>query len=130
MARTLNRLRGDMMDSLHAMRSRGRESIPDLAKRLATPKRLQKHVDGATRMGQILSFVFLGPVIVVSLALIVALNGVMSEVFGLSDYGESPQQGIVAWLITGITGGAFLLAAYAWFQFVRTAGFGWFNFDD
>lgn len=128
----LRRFRGGLsglQEAARGFQSETRERFPGLLKRVATPKLVAKHVDGATRVGQVLSLIFLGPVIVVSLALIVAINGVMSGIFGVSDYGES-QTGIVGWLITGITGGAFLLAAYAWFQFVRTAGFGWFNFDD
>lgn len=126
---SLRRIRGDAIEAIQGFRSKNAlSSLQDIAKRLATPKALEKKVDAATRVGQILALFFLGPVILVSLALIVALNDVMSGVFGLSDYGES-QGGIIGWLITAITGGAFLLAAYAWFQFVRTAGFGWFNTD-
>lgn len=126
---TFQRLRGNAAEGMAGFQHRLREGVPDTLKRIATPKRLEKHADGATRTGQILSLLFLGPVIVANLAVIVALNGVMSDIFGTSDYGEA-QTGIVGWLVTGITGGAFLFSAYCWFQFVRSAGFGWFNFDD
>lgn len=112
-----------------AARRKTREGAPGVLKRLVTPKFLEKKVDGATRVGQVLSLLFLGPVIVVSLVFITVINSILSDVFGTSDYGEA-QTGIVGWLITGITAGAFLMAAYSWFQFVRTAGFGWFSFDD
>lgn len=124
----LGRAKAEARDFLAALPTRAREGLPDLASRLWTPKFVRRHADGATRVGQILSALFLGPVIVVSLVLIVVLNTLMSDIFGVSDLGDS-QTGIFGWLITAITGGALLLAAWGWFQFVRTAGFGWFSFD-
>ena len=124
----LGRASAEVREFFAALPSRARENLPDLAKRLGTPQRLQRQVDGATRVGQILAFVFIGPVVVVSLVLIVVLNTLMTDIFGTADYGEA-QGGIIGWLITAITAGAFLMAAWSWFQFVRTAGFGWFNFD-
>jgi hypothetical protein len=124
----LSNLSARALQAAAATRSSLRERLPALAQKVARPAVLQRHADGATRVSQILSLLFLGPVIVVSLVLIVVLNNLLSDIFGVSDYGEA-QGGIIGWLVTAITAGAFLLASWTWFQFVRTAGFGFFNYD-
>lgn len=97
--------------------------------RVITPRKLKDKADAATRTGQIVALFLLGPFIVVSLQLIVVLNQLMTDLLGVQPLGGG-QDPIFAWLVTAITGGAFLLAAWAWFQYVRTAGFGVFLLED
>lgn len=104
-----------------------REGAPKVFERIAKPKFLEKKIDGATRSGQILSLIMLGPLIVVSLALIQVLNELMADIFGANDLGD--QTSLIGWLITAITAGLFLLAAYSWFMWVRTSGFGYLSYD-
>lgn len=114
---------------LRALAEEARESGVELLDQIKTPERIRGKVDAADRIGQILAFLFLGPVVVVSLRLIVVLNLLMTDLLGVSSLG-SAQNDIFAWLVTAITGGAFLMAAYAWFQFVRTAGLGFFSWGE
>lgn len=117
------------VSKLRALADEAREAGVDLIDQIKTPERLRGKVDAADRVGQIIAFFFIGPVVVVSLRLIVVLNLLMTDILGVSSLGSS-QNDIFAWLVTAITGGAFLLAAYAWFQFVRTAGLGWFSWGN
>lgn len=117
--------------SAQDLRRRVRNAAPEVLQRIHRPRKLERVADGATRAGQIVSLLFVGPLIVVSLALIVAFNALMASVFSGGDWQPGdPQQDLFAWLITAITLGTFILAAWTWFQFVRTAGFGWFSYDD
>lgn len=113
---------------LRAVVEEARELGLDVFEQVKTPDRLREKADAATRVGQIIAFLFIGPVVMVSLRLIVVLNELMTELLGVSSLGAS-QNDIFAWMVTAITGGAFLLAAWAWFQFVRTAGLGFFAWD-
>lgn len=99
------------------------------AEAVITPEFVEEHVDGVTRTGQVLAFLFLGPVVMVSLELIVVLNQLMTEILGVQPLGAG-QDPIFAWLVTALTGGAYILAAWTWFQFVRTGGFGLFTWHD
>jgi len=100
-----------------------------MAARVARPKRLEAVSLGATRTGQFMAAMFLGPLIVVSLALIVVFNNLMSDVFVGNDPVDTQHSGMVAFVMTAITLGAFIAAAWAWFQWVRTAGFGFFSWE-
>lgn len=72
---------------------------------------------------------FVVPVIVIlSFALVQALNETMTSIFGGYDAVDR-QTPIFGFLVTGITLGAFVFSAWLWFQFVRTAGFGVFQWD-
>lgn len=126
MARS-RRILVDAAESLRGLKRRIREEGPEVADRVLRPKYLKKYADGSTRASQILALFFLGPLIVVSLALIVALNQTMAGVFGSAWNSADPFSGPTAWLITAITLGALIMAAYTWFQFVRTSGFGFFT---
>lgn len=114
---------------LRELGQEAREAGIDLLEQVITPERLRGKVDAADRIGQIIAFLFLGPVVVVSLQLIVVLNQLMTQLLGVSSLGAD-QNSIFAWLVTAITGGAFLLAAWFWFQFVRTAGMGAFSWEE
>lgn len=110
------------------LKRQGIEAANEAVDRAITPRRLERHIDGATRTGQVVAFFFLGPIIVASLPIIVVLNQLMTDLLGVRTLtgGQDP---IFAWLVTAITGGALIVAAWAWFQFVRTAGFGAFSLD-
>lgn len=101
----------------------------DILEGILRPEKLSKYDEMITRTGQWLAALFLGPVIVVSFTLITVLNQLMASILAGSTHPEA-QEGIVAFLVTGITLGALVLAAWTWFQFVRTAGFGFFTFED
>ena len=107
------------------LREKGRET----GLRILRPKKFEKWTEGGEdRAMQILALTVLPCVIVVSLVLIVAMNEVLAGLFGVSEYDEA-QGGIVGWFITAVTGGAFILAAWSWFQWVRTYGFGIFRWN-
>lgn len=107
-----------------------KEKVKEGSERILRPESFKKWTDGPEdRMMQILSLFLIGPVIVVSLVCIVVINETMSELFGISNYDNNSQAGIIGWFVTAVTGGLFLLAAWSWFQFVRTYGFGIFRWD-
>lgn len=115
---------------LRTLRREVREGIPRLASRVASPKRLEAVTAGATRTSQVMALLFLPVVIVVSFALLQAFNNLMGDVFtGGGWTSTDPQTGLFAWLITFITLGALVVVAWAWFQFVKTGGFGMFKVD-
>lgn len=95
------------------------------------PKRFERFVEEGNPdewTSQIVALMTLPMVIVISLVMIVVVNDVATDVFGGSVYQDSNQENIVGWLITALTGGMVILAAWTWFQFVRTSGFGFFKF--
>lgn len=133
----VEQLRGGFVASLRAIQAQARallaarrqgfrEGTIKATQSIIRPKRLERVSDGATRTGQIVALCLLGPLIMVSLALIVVLNQLMADVFGDSPV-DSSQSDIVAFMITGITLGALMMAAWTWFQWVRTGGFGLFS---
>lgn len=129
MAGRARRAFSDLSDRFRDLLRNAREGTPEFLAKVARPKRLERF-EGVTRPGQVLAFLFVGPIIVVALALIVALNQVMAGVFATGWSPDDPFTGPFGWLITALTLGAFILAAYTWFQFVRTAGFGFFTWGD
>ena len=90
-----------------------------------TPKFLEDHVEGATRAGQVTAALFLPFIIVVSLTIIRVINQIMAGVLGAGLIGGE-QFSITAFLVTFITMGTLIIAAWSWFQWVRTSGFGAF----
>ncbi len=106
------------------------EKVREFAPRILRPKAFEKFSDDMApmevRLYQILALLLLPIVIIVSLVCIVVLNEIMTEIFGVSTLESTSQQGILGWFITGVTAGLFLLAAWTWFQWVRTRGFGLF----
>lgn len=100
-------------------------------KAILRPKRLEAKAEGVTRTEQWVSFFFLLMVLPANFAIIVAFNEVASAVFGASDYGDGdPNMGVIGFLITFLTLGAVVISAWAWFQFVRTSGFGLLRWDE
>jgi len=95
---------------------------------VVTPQRLEKVADGATRSGQMIALLIVGPIVVVSLTIIKVINGIMSEVLGAGTIAAG-QVDAITFLVTGLTLGLLVICAWGWFQWVRTAGFGAFTHD-
>jgi hypothetical protein len=106
-----------------------RHVLSELLEEIVNPGVFEERAKGVTRGGQVLAFLFVGPVIMVSLQLIVVLNELMTEILGVKPLGAG-QDPIFAWLVTALTGGAYVMFAWLWFQFVKTGAFGWFTWDD
>lgn len=124
---TVSNLRTKLGFALGDLLRGAKEKSTDVGKQILRPRAFEKWTDGPEdRLMQVLSLLLVPMVIVVSLVIIVAINETLAGVFGVSEYNET-QSGIVGWFITGITSGLFLLAAWSWFQFVRTYGFGIFR---
>ncbi len=116
------------LSSLEQFAFKAREKALEAGARVLKPKKFEKWTEGPEdRMMQILALFTVPFFIVVSLVIIVAVNETMSGLFGISEYDDNAQQGIVGWFITGVTSGFFLLNAWLWFQYVRTYGFGIFR---
>lgn len=123
-------LSNQILLALPELNRKAREKVSEGLQQVYKPKAFEKWTDGPEdRMMQVLSLFLIGPVIVVSLVCIVVINEVMAEIFGLSSFESLTQQGLMGWFVTGITAGMFILAAWSWFQFVRTYGFGIFRWD-
>lgn len=106
-----------------------KESSAFALEQIITPTKLQKAADGATRTGQVIAAVVLGPVIMVSLVIIRVINDLMTSVLGAGDFGAADTSA-AAFIITFLTLGILIIFVWGWFQFVRTAAFGGFNFND
>lgn len=121
--------KSDLDTILARLASGARESARGAARFAARPPFLEEKLDAATRVGQWMAALLLPMLIVVSLALITAFHQLLAGIFGATgDLGN--QSDLFAFLITGITLGTFILVAYTWFLFVRTAGFGMFAMED
>lgn len=103
-----------------------REAATRATQAVLRPSRLEEAANAATRVGQVVALLFVPIWVIVSLSLITAANNVLADIFGVTDYGAG-QNEIVGFLVTGITLGALMLAMWSWFQWVRTAGFGFFK---
>lgn len=114
---------------LRLLLDEARQEGLDLADTLLTPAFVEEHVEDVTRTGQVLAFFFVPVVVMVNLELIVVLNQLITELLGARPLGAG-QDPIFAWLVTTLTAGAYVLSAWAWFQFVRTGGFGLFTWND
>lgn len=124
------------MPSVAATRSTIKQLIQEIIKeskdfggkalnQVARPSKLEKAADGATRTGQVIAFLLLGPVIMVSLILIRVVNNLMADVLLGQSLGD--QLPILSWLVSFLTLALLMIVAWGWFQFVRTAAFGAFN---
>lgn len=109
--------------------TRLREKAPDALESIQRPSFIDKRVGPVERSGQWLAFFFLPVVVVVSFALMTAFHGVMGTVLFDTWQDDPTDEGLpfIQWLVTLITLGMFGMVAWSWFQFVRTAGFGLFN---
>lgn len=92
------------------------------------PRILERHADGVSRTGQVLAFLVLGPVILVSITIVEVLNELMAGVLGTGLI-EDGQLTITGFMITALTLFFLILAAWGWFQWVRTGAFGAFRWD-
>lgn len=110
-----------------ALEARGK--VPEFKELIVRPKFLRRFDPDITRVGQVLAFLFMPPVVIVSLALITAINSLMVGIFVDAWDPNAFHTPIFAWLVTAITLGICILFAWSWFQFVRTAGFGMFNWE-
>lgn len=124
-AATLENLR----QQVALFRSEIRKGFRTVGGQIARPARLQAAADGATRTGQVLALFMLGPIIMVSLVLVEVVHTLMADVLLSQDIATS-QVPILSFLVTFLTLALLCIVAWGWFQFVRTAGFGRFNFDD
>lgn len=126
----LEALEGKLTAFIQDWRRNAREKSQEAVARVLRPRSFEKWTNGPVdRIMQVIALFLLPFVIVISFAIIVALNQTMSEIFGLSTFQDPAQQGIAGWFVTGITAGLFLLAAWSWFQFVRTYAFGLFRWN-
>lgn len=107
-----------------------RRKAPEVKEFIVRPKFLKRFDPEITRVGQVLAFMFMPAVVIVSLALITALNSLLIGVFVESWDPDGFHTPIFAWLVTAVTLGVCVMFAWSWFQFVRTAGFGMFNYGN
>lgn len=128
------------MVSLEALNAQvkqfGEEAVADLREfadrakgSIANPKRFEAKADGATRSGQVIAFMTVPMLIMISLVIIEAINGIMTAIVGAETI-EPGQLNTVAFLVTGLTLGLLIMVGWLWFHYVRTAGFGAFTHDD
>lgn len=103
-----------------------RRDLPEIGSRIAKPEKFESFADGATRTGQIMAALMLGPLIVVNLVIIRVISGIIESVFGGISLGVT-QTPIFAWLFTAVILGILIFSAWVWFQWVRTSGFGVFE---
>lgn len=104
-------------DSSGVLKESARKAIVD-------PDWLEKFSARVTRTEQVTALFFVGPIVVISLTIIVALNELMQETFLANSTVEIVR---MQWFVTFFTGGLFIMSAWGWFQFVRTGGFGFFD---
>lgn len=105
-----------------------REGVPRVIDAVVNPKFVQAKLDGVERFGQWLAVATLPVVVVISFAVMTVINQLMGQVMG--DWDVNDQTPILGWLVTFLTLGMFVLFAYGWFQYVRTAGFGFLSWRD
>ena len=117
-----------LREAFQAFGSELKESGRATGRAIIKPAKLQPAADGATRAGQAIALLVLGPIIMVSLTLIQVLNQLMADVLGTGLI-EGDQLTITGFIITALTLTVLIIVAWGWFQFVRTAGFGAFNHD-
>lgn len=79
-----------------------------------------------TRASQWTAAILLPLVIIISLPFIVVFVSLLADVLLQSD--QSGQNGILGFIVTAIGLGSFCLAAWFWFLWVRTGGFGLYGY--
>lgn len=105
---------------------RVKERLTNTPRAIANPAFLEDKLEDATTLGQWLAAFFLAILIPICLMLFRALHGVMVLLLlGLS--GTVGQTEGVPFLVTGLTFAALISMIWFWFQWVRTAGFGYLN---
>lgn len=114
---------GDLESRLRFLADELSRDAADLKETVVNPGFVEERLEGVTRTGQVIAFFLLGPVVVASLQIIVVFHKFMVQILGVQPF-TAGQDAVMAWMVTAVTGGAILLAAWFWFQFVRTAAFG------
>lgn len=114
-----------IINELKALRARSPDALREGGRFVLNPPQLERLTDASTRVTQIVALCFLPVVIIVSFELITAAHAVISGIFGANPP-TGAQFDIIGFLLTAITAGMLILAAWTWFQFVRTSGFGLF----
>lgn len=125
-AATLRNLSAKSKQAFFEFKRKVQEDLPIALEQVKDPGFLRDRADTSTRVSQLMAALMLGPFIVVNLAIIRVIADLMTGVFGPSEL-DSTHTGIIAWMITAIILGTLILSAWAWFQWVRTGGFGVFN---
>lgn len=90
------------------------------------PEFLEKYSVGATRTGQVMALLFVPFIITVTFPIIYVMNRLMAQVLGTGTI-TGDQFSIISFLVTLLTLTLFIMCAWGWFQWVRTAGFGAFR---
>lgn len=121
---TANIIKEALQEFLRELKATGRQA----GQAIIRPRILQRHADGATRAGQVVAFLLLGPVILVSITLIEVMNQLLSGILGTGLIVDG-QLTITGFMVTGLTLFFLVLAAWGWFQWVRTGGMGAFRWD-
>lgn len=113
-------------ERLSHFKRQAKEGAKEAASRVARPKKFEQFSQGIERIEQVVALCFLGPVIVINLVGIQVMNNLMADVL-LTGSGAASFNDIFAFLVTFATLGMVIMSGWAWFQFVRTAGFGMFR---
>lgn len=99
------------------------EMMSRFGEKVLRPKFIPDRYYEVTRSGQWLAAFVLIAIIPASLTIIVVFDNVMVEVFfSGEDFGE--QAAIFRFVINFLDLGLFVLAAWSWYMWVRTGGFG------
>lgn len=106
------------------------EILKGYGRRAASPDFLEgkgriRYAD-VTRASQWTAAILLPLVIIISLPFIVVFVNLLSDVLLQSD--QSGQEGILGFIVTGIALTSFCMAAWMWFLWVRTGGFGLYGY--
>lgn len=104
----------------------GKALFHSIGKPILQPKFIEKRNLEVTRTSQWLAALFIIVPITISLALIVAIQQVIVDVFLQGDLGNQTE--IMRFVVTAIGLGMFAFAAWLWFLFVKTGGFGLFAY--
>lgn len=126
MAPSRQRIKNQARFAFEELTASAREARSELVE----PSFLEEEIQASNRVGQIIAFLMVGPLAVVSLQIIVVFNQLMTQVFGAQPLGSANQTNIFAWLITLLTAAAYVAAVWTWFIWVRSGGFGWFTWRD
>lgn len=105
-----------------------RAAAPQAVQFVKAPKFLEARAEGVERIGQVLALMFLPIFILVNLIVVQVINNLMASAFGAGDWSSSGDAvNVIGWLITFVTLLLVMLSGWIWFQFVRTAAFGFFK---
>ncbi len=102
------------------------ETIKRIANPILEPKFIpRRYFEGVTRSGQWFAAIMLSVIVPVSLAIIVAIDVVIVDLFLNGE--DFDQLTFLSFLVNLIGLFFFCLAAWSWFIWVKTGGFGFFE---